>query len=161
MDLETDSLDGQTMSVAEMSQLIGLRPRRLQYLVTKGIVPPPDRGRYDVVGVVQGYVKFLAGDAPRSATIVKPSALQDARAREIEANIARRSEAMKANALDACIALVDASAGGLKVDLLSIPARVTTDLPLRRRIEGEITAALQAASGRCAKAAKSHGRRGA
>lgn len=156
MTSETELLDGLTMPVGEMAATLGLRPRRVQQLVEMGVIPAPDRGRYPVAAVVKGYIQFLSAPAQEGGTISKPNAYQQARAREVEANIARRSEHMKAEALGACMALVDAAAGGLKADLLSIPARVTKDLPLRRRIEAEINDALNAGSRRAGAEARSN-----
>lgn len=154
MTTETDPLDGLTMPVREMANMIGLLPRRLQQLVEMGIVPPADRGRYSVTAVVQGYIRYQRDAGRQSGPATTPNAFQDARVREIEENIARRNDRLKADTLSACMSLIDDAAGGLKADLLSIPARVTNDLPLRRRIEDEITAALNAGSKRASTAAR-------
>ena len=154
MTSETDLLDGLTMPVGEMATTLGLRPRRVQQLVEMGVIPAPDRGRYPVAAAVQGYIRFLSDQGRQEGTASKPNAYQEARVREIEGNIARRNERLKADALAACMTVIDAAAGGLKADLLSIPARVTKDLPLRRRIEDGITAALNAGSRRAATEAK-------
>lgn len=148
------ALAATTLPASEMAATIGLKPRRLQQLAEAGLIPPSNGGQYDFVGTVQGYLSYLQDDERRSTNVVSANRLSDVRAQEIEERVQRRKEVMKADALKACMALVDEAAGGLKADLLSIPARVTKDLPLRRRIEDEITAALNAGSKRASAAAR-------
>jgi len=51
-----------------IAKLLMITPRRLQQLAKEGHVPKAERGRYELVAAVQGYVRFLrdravAGDA--------------------------------------------------------------------------------------------------
>ena len=48
-----------TQPAAVISKLLDITPRRLQQLAQDGIVPKADRGRYPLVGCVQGYIRFL------------------------------------------------------------------------------------------------------
>ncbi len=64
-----------TQPVGVMARLLNLTPRHLQRLATDGVIPKAARGRYELVPVVQGYVKYLqdlaAGkgdDAHKTAT---------------------------------------------------------------------------------------------
>jgi hypothetical protein len=45
--------------VAVISRLLDLSERRVQQLVRDGIIPKPERGRYDLIGAVRGYVRYL------------------------------------------------------------------------------------------------------
>lgn len=47
------------VSVHVLASLLNLTPRRVQQLATADIIPKPERGKYDVKGSIQGYVKFL------------------------------------------------------------------------------------------------------
>ncbi len=51
--------DTQTYSIETISKLLMLSERRCQQLVGEGIIPKKERGQYDLVESVQGYVKFL------------------------------------------------------------------------------------------------------
>jgi len=51
--------DSQTYSIETISKLLMLSERRCQQLVNDGVIPKQDRGQYDLVKSVQGYVKFL------------------------------------------------------------------------------------------------------
>lgn len=51
--------DSQTYSIEIISKLLMLSERRCQQLVNDGVIPKQDRGQYDLVKSVQGYVKFL------------------------------------------------------------------------------------------------------
>jgi hypothetical protein len=51
-----------THSVTEVARLLDVTPRRLQQMAREGIVPLPDRGRYDTARCVRGYIKFLRGE---------------------------------------------------------------------------------------------------
>lgn len=58
----------QTYTAGTIAKLLLITPRRLQQLAKDGHVPKAERGRYDLVAAVQGYVKYLrdraiAGDA--------------------------------------------------------------------------------------------------
>jgi len=49
--------------VGEVAALLGVTPRQLQLLVSRGILPRPTRGLYDVVRCVQGYIRYLRGES--------------------------------------------------------------------------------------------------
>jgi len=51
-----------THSVTEVARLLDITPRRLAQMAREGIVPLPDRGRYDTARCVRGYIKFLRGE---------------------------------------------------------------------------------------------------
>jgi phage terminase Nu1 subunit (DNA packaging protein) len=58
----------QTVSLDAVCEALNLKVRRIHVLVKEGIIPPPvERGRYDLVGCMRGYIRFLqkgeTGDA--------------------------------------------------------------------------------------------------
>jgi phage terminase Nu1 subunit (DNA packaging protein) len=67
-------------------------PRRLQQLAQNGIIPRAVRGRYELPGAVQAYVRHLATMAERAE--VDGSAVMAARARLLEAR-AQAAEARR------------------------------------------------------------------
>jgi hypothetical protein len=42
-----------------IARLLMLTPRRVQQLVKEGIIPKAERGRYELVPAVQGYIRYL------------------------------------------------------------------------------------------------------
>jgi len=48
-----------TYSVGTISKLFNLTDRRVQQLAKDEIIPKPDRGKYELIGCVQGYIKYL------------------------------------------------------------------------------------------------------
>jgi phage terminase Nu1 subunit (DNA packaging protein) len=45
--------------VAVIARFLNLTDRRVQQLARDGIIPKPEKGKYDLVGCVQGYVRYL------------------------------------------------------------------------------------------------------
>lgn len=50
---------GASHSVHVIAKLFDLTPRRVQQLAREGIVPKPQRGRYDLIGCIRGYTRYL------------------------------------------------------------------------------------------------------
>ena len=48
-----------TYPVETICKLLDLTPRRLQQLAAEGVLPRGERGRYDLLGCVRGYVRHL------------------------------------------------------------------------------------------------------
>lgn len=53
-------------SIAVIAKLLDLSERRVQQLGRDGVIPKPERGQYDLVGAVRGYVRFLREQAARN-----------------------------------------------------------------------------------------------
>ena len=45
--------------VTVIAKLLNISPRRVQQLAKEKIIPPPIKGKYDLVGCVQGYCNYL------------------------------------------------------------------------------------------------------
>jgi len=48
-----------TYPVTTIAKLLDLTDRRVQQLANDGVIPRAERGRYDLIATVQGYVRFL------------------------------------------------------------------------------------------------------
>ena len=48
-----------TYPVGTIAKLLMLTERRVQQLTAEGVIPKPERGRYELVGAVQGYIGYL------------------------------------------------------------------------------------------------------
>ena len=51
-----------------IAKLLDLTPRRVQQLAADGVIPKAERGKYDLVGAVRGYVRSLRERAAAGAT---------------------------------------------------------------------------------------------
>jgi len=131
------------------AKLVMLTPRRVQQLAADGYISRKD-GKYTIVGVVQGYIRYLQEEDRRTAKSAAESRVRDRRADEIELRILEKQGTLLEESRAEALGLVDVVIGGLKADLYAIPARTTTDIGLRRKIEEEIDNAL----GEAAKRAK-------
>jgi hypothetical protein len=54
-------------SIAVIAKLLDLSERRIQQLGREGVIPKPERGQYDLIGAVRGYVNYLREQAGRNA----------------------------------------------------------------------------------------------
>ncbi len=50
---------GNTQPITVIARLLDLSERRVQQLVREGVIPKAERGRYELVGAVRGYVRYL------------------------------------------------------------------------------------------------------
>lgn len=53
----------QTYPVAVIAQLLDLTPRRVNQLSAEGIIPKSERGRWELVPAVKGYIRYLRDKA--------------------------------------------------------------------------------------------------
>jgi hypothetical protein len=77
-------MDGTTYPVAVISKLLSLTPRRVFQLATDGVIPRAERGRYELVPVVRGYIRYLK-DRAIGADALPDEAARASRARLIRA----------------------------------------------------------------------------
>lgn len=130
--------------------LIMVTPDWINKLVKQGFITRVGRGQYSLQNVVQGYIRYLKDDARQNTKSASASRVQDMRVEEAQLRMDERRGILKQQALEAALALVDEVLGRLRSDLYAIPARVTTDLGLRRKVEVALDAALNDAAGRAA-----------
>lgn len=128
--------------------------------VKDGVIRRHGRGRYRLREALQARARFLADEQRQASKSAGESRLKDKRAEEIDMRLEERSGALVAEARAEALAIIDEFAGPLRSDLMSIPARVTKDLALRRQIESEIDVAFGAAAKRAASAAGGDGEAG-
>jgi hypothetical protein len=140
MKQKMQSLDGIVIGAKDAARLIGKSTVWLAKLVADGFVKPGQKqGRetvYKPSNVVQGYIAFLTDEQRRSSKSATLSAVQAARAREIEMRIAR--EDYKLIDLEEALAVLDEIVGGMKADFSGLAASVTRDQALRSIIEEKV-----------------------
>lgn len=146
-----------TQPIAVIARLLDLTERRVQQLARDGVIPAstrsgPDRGRYDLVGTVRGYVRYLREQATRSQTGTADFGVERARLIKAKADLAemdaqiRRGDLLPAGDVEeAWIAVL----ARLRARLLVLPDRLaplvheeTTIAGTRAQIRDAIAEAL-------------------
>lgn len=128
------------LSLDQAATLLMLSTERVRQLIKQGYIERRGVAQCTLVGAVQGYIRFLKDDERRSSKSAGASRVQDARAREIELKIAERDRrVIDVVEHDDFVAEI---AGTLRSHLAGIPAKVTRDLVLRRRLEAELDGVL-------------------
>ena len=57
--MEKDHLvSSATQPIGVIARLLDLSERRVQQLSRKGVIPKAERGQYDLIGSVRGYVRY-------------------------------------------------------------------------------------------------------
>jgi len=146
-----------TQPIAVIARLLDLTERRVQQLARDGIIPAsartgPERGRYDLVGTVRGYVRYLRELATRSQTGAADFGVERARLIKAKADLAemdaavRRGDLLPAAQVEGAWIAVLAR---LRARLLVLPDRLaplvheeTTIAGTRAQIRDAITEAL-------------------
>ena len=151
-----------TQPIAVIARLLDLTERRVQQLARDGIIPAsaragPDRGRYDLVGTVRGYVRYLRELATRSQTGAADFGVERARLIKAKADLAEMDAAVRRGDLlpaaqveEAWIAVL----ARLRARLLVLPDRLaplvheeSTIAGTRAQIRDAITEALAELAG--------------
>jgi phage terminase Nu1 subunit (DNA packaging protein) len=137
--------------------LLNLTPRWVRQLAKEGVIPKPERGKYDLTGAVQGYVKYLQARADGRG--VEGQDAHTERVRLVRAR-ARRAE-LEADALEGTLLLENDVVfawqqiiSAFRARTLAIPSRLAPQLVMihdRKTIQAiltqEVRAALQELSG--------------
>lgn len=118
-------------SIAVIAKLLDLSERRVQQLSREGVIPKATRGQYDLVGAVQGYVRYLRDQAVKAQAGAPDYASERARFIRARADLAEMEAEEKRGAL---IAAEDAEGAWiavlalLRTRLLALPDRLAPRL---------------------------------
>lgn len=72
-----------TVPVATLAKLFNLTERRIQQMARDGVIPKPEKGKYDLIGCVRSYIKYLQERA--AGRDIEPQDAYAERARLIKA----------------------------------------------------------------------------
>jgi len=122
------------------AKLLMVSPEWIRRLSKDGWIPKVERGRYRVVDVVQGYIRFLKDEARRSSKTASHNRLQDVRTRKEELAVAQAERELVP--LAEAMTLVDEVAGAVVARINAIPARVTRNIEQRSLLQREVDDAL-------------------
>ena len=118
-----------TISLALAAKLLMLTPQRVNQLARQGAIPKAQRGRYTLVGVVQGYIGFLKDDERRASKGSADAALKAIRAKREALRLAR--EEAELVPLADVLSAMDAVVGAVALEMNDVAARFTCDAAVR------------------------------
>ena len=115
-----------------IAKLFNLTERRVQQLAREGIIPKAERGKYELIGAVQGYVKYLqersVGQHEASPTDLMEHKVRLTKAQASEKEI--QVEMMKKNLIhvDDVVDTWGKIIGIAKSRLMALPRRLSSKL---------------------------------
>lgn len=132
-----------TVSGRALADLVGLTDRQLRNLATEGIIPRPERGKYDLRAAVLAILD-RARNSAASAADAERIAFMKAKREALEMDTAeKRRELIPIEEHNLVMTTVF---GSLKSEFLGLPARTTRDMAVRVELDREIAAALNRAA---------------
>lgn len=140
--------------ISQAARLLMISEERIRQLQKQGYIPRAEkRGTVQLVGAVQGYLRYLKDDERRSAKSAADSRVRDARALEIELRVAEKTRDL----IPIEDALTDMAelAAMVRSELGGLPARLTRIMAERQKIEMEVDGVLVRLSERAAQKAQS------
>jgi phage terminase Nu1 subunit (DNA packaging protein) len=142
------------VSVSRLGEVLGIGERWVQQLEAQGVLRKSARGRYPLAASVQAYTQFKVDSEvsranPEETTPGERVKIERARKLKLENDERERQTVLMPDALIA----LDVIFGMIKAGFAGVPARVTDDVALRRRIEDGNEAVLRDLARRFRKAA--------
>lgn len=113
--------------IAVIAKLLDLTERRVQQLSREGVIPKAERGQYDLVGAVRGYVAYLREQAKDAQAGAPDHAAERARLLRAKADLAEMEARGRQGALipaEAMEAAWTAILARLRTRLLGLPDRL-------------------------------------
>lgn len=139
------------LNTNDLAGLFKITARQVQSLEAQGVLTKTDRGVWDLsVNLLAWVAHRVECEVAKVARTPAEIRLATAKAESAELKVERERDAHLAEANEAAIRVCDEVVGPLKADLYAIPARVTKDLGLRRRLEDQFDVAFTAAADRAA-----------
>lgn len=127
-----------THGLSDLATLLEITPQWFLRLVAKKYIPREDRGKYNLVSAVRGYIRYLKDEERRASKSAAASRLTDQRALEVEE---RRQERNRTKIeTDEAAAVLDDVVGIYRAAYAGLPAACTMDLALREKIEAYVNA---------------------
>jgi phage terminase Nu1 subunit (DNA packaging protein) len=116
-----------TQPIGVIARLLDLSERRVQQLSREGVIPKAERGQYDLVGSVRGYVRYLRDQALKAQAGAPDYATERARFIRARADLAEMEAEEKRRSLiaaDQIEAAWIAVLALLRTRLLALPDRL-------------------------------------
>jgi phage terminase Nu1 subunit (DNA packaging protein) len=138
-----------TQPIGVIAKLLDLSERRVQQLSREGVIPKAERGQYDLIGSVRGYVRYLRDQAQKAQAGAPDYAAERARFIRARADLAEMDAEEKRRSLiaaDQIEAAWIAVLALLRTRLLALPDRLAPqafDQPTVGDIRNLIRAAIR------------------
>lgn len=129
------------ISTEQASRLLMISGERIRQLVKMDYIPRIAKGKVPLVGAVQGYIRFLKDEERRSSKSATATRMQDAKASLIDINIKERLRQLVP--IEDAQAAFDIVLGKVRAEFDGLPARMTRDMELRRKLEAEVNESLK------------------
>lgn len=116
-----------TQSIGVIAKLLDLSERRVQQLSREGVIPKAERGQYDLIGSVRGYVRYLRDQALKAQAGAPDYSAERARFIRARADLAEMEAKEKRRSLiaaDQVEAAWIAVLALLRTRLLALPDRL-------------------------------------
>ena len=81
--------------ITVIARLLDLTERRVQQLARDGVIPRSERGRYDLIGAVRGYVRYLRDQTLKDGAATADYGVERARLVRARADLAEMEAAQK------------------------------------------------------------------
>lgn len=121
----------QTFPLDTIAKLLDLTPQRVTQLVNEGVIPRKDRGRYELVPAVRGYIKYLRDRGLRADVSGDDYNAHRTRLTKVKADLAEMEKAQIEEQLipssDVEAAWIEV-AQNMKQKLLAFPQRVAPEV---------------------------------
>jgi phage terminase Nu1 subunit (DNA packaging protein) len=121
----------QTFPLDTICKLLDLTPQRVGQLVNMGVIPKKERGRYELVPVVRGYIHYLRERSVNSDVGADGYATQRTRLTKAKADMAEMEKDQMASVLIPASDVGDAwetMASNMRAKMLSLPAKIATSV---------------------------------
>lgn len=128
------------ITTAQAAKLLMVSEAWIGKLHKMEYVPKAARGKWNLVAVVQGYIRFLKDEDRRSSKSASHSRMTDIKAERLEMQM--KAERRELVPFEDTRLVLDTAAGLMQSSLMAIPAKFTRDIAERRRLEGMIAQAL-------------------
>jgi len=120
-----------TQPIGVIARLLDLSERRIQQLSREGVIPKAERGQYELIGSVRGYVRYLRDQALKAQAGAPDYAAERARFIRARADLAEMEAEEKRHSLiaaDQIEAALIAVLALLRTRLLALPDRLAPQL---------------------------------
>lgn len=129
----------ENVPIAALAGLLGLTTRQTRNLLESAEVKSTSRGQWPLAEALRSILADARRNRESDALAAARTRIVNAKAKALETSLAEKERELIP--LSEAVEVMDELVGAVREAMDSIAARVTRDLELRRKIEGEITTA--------------------
>jgi hypothetical protein len=136
-----------TVTASELATWLDVSRQRVGQLADDGVLERDGDRRFPLKASVRAFAGWQRRAVREPRRKDEATRINEARARSLEMKNARLDRSLID--IDEHDAILDEAFGMLKAELIGLPARITRDHALRRKIEAEVDGALNRLADRC------------